>query len=215
MPHKIDPSGNYLPFSGMTVIAPVNPAETIWQEIHTILSSNKTLLRYFSLLPATSYHCTLFSLPDEGMANIARNWRADIKPLLPALSQLQQQLTKTPISLTPSFKHINAAGVLQIIMTVPQTQADNINQHKADIYGATRYKESTERHITLAYQFKPIKKSHEDSITETLLQVVKKLEQIEDLSLQPAHVCTFKDMTAFTRWSIPQIPKTSATSTLV
>lgn len=60
---KIDESGNFLKFQGVTVVASANSKVNLilWQHLHDSLSSIPIVTNHFSLLPIESYHMTTMS----------------------------------------------------------------------------------------------------------------------------------------------------------
>jgi len=189
---KIDNEGNYLPFSGYTMISHImHPPPKQLTDLVNYLSSSE-LRKYYSFPPATSYHVTI---------NPIENVQDEHKSLL---QDEQRKLCELNSSTICTAEKLIRSKTIEI-----QVQFNNNNQNFENIIQNVRsielqqanilHKYTRAWHLTLAHQYNDI----DDDETKTRLdQIIKSIPQSSsfpfDIPLDHIRICHFDDMTQFT-----------------
>lgn len=194
---KIDKTGTYLPFAGVTIIATVSQQDSeFWQGIHNLL--NQPIIRkYYTPLPNSSYHMTTNNLC---VAKGKPNWIEFIEKNLSYFQALSETLKQHPHEIITSFTGITKQGAIQLNMLFNDPNQEQIirsvaTQHKC-ARGIPRI-----FHITLAYQYSTIEDDDIPAILTVLKTIENKLlEKPKPIELNPPALHIFQDMTQYTPW---------------
>jgi len=190
---KIDIQGNYVPFPGYTIVShAIHPLPKPLTDLVNYLSSSE-LQKYYSFLPATSYHVTI---------NPLENVRTEHKSLLEdeqrklkeqnttSICTAEKLICRTAISIEVEFKDDENQTFQNIIKNVQS----NILQQSEILYNRV-----LPWHLTLAYQYKDIENNE---IKTKLDQIIANIPQTSrlpfDIPLDHIRICHYNDMTKFT-----------------
>jgi len=190
---KFDEQGNYLPFSGYTIVANArHPLPTCLTDLVNTLSSSE-LKQYYSFLPTISYHVTINPL--EGVQNHH----------LSLLKDEQRKLSEQDTSSICTADKLIRSKALLIEVKFNETQNENFTTKIQNIRSSQLqqanilHKYTLSWHLTLAYQYKPIEN---DEITLKLDKLISNLSQSSifpfDIPLDHIRICHYDDMTRFT-----------------
>lgn len=212
---KINETGEYTPFCGWTTISNV---QNSLHFIEKFLVANPILKKYFSALPASSYHMTLYNIWCNGK-NIIPYQKQCQKNLIynpneygfynpqncmDALLQYLQCILNEEEWDIPVFKCSDMGhwgSNLTILVggsedtLINQVQIDRIRQKLMTAVNVDD--KMPYYHITLAYQYQEIP----ENMTENVAIEIKKLYQLvidNQILLSKPFIASFKDMTKFT-----------------
>jgi hypothetical protein len=191
---KIDNEGNYLPFSGYTMVSHImHPPPKPFTDLVNYLSSSE-LQKYYSFLPTASYHVTinpLENVQDEHKSLLHDQQRKLIEQNSSTMCTAEKLIRSKTIQIEVQFKNDdnnrNFENVIQNVRSIELQQANILK------------KDTMPWHLTLAYQYKNI----EDDETKTRLdQIIENIPQSSslpfDIPLDHIRICHFDDMTQFT-----------------
>ena len=201
---KIDESGNFLKFQGITVVASANSKVNLnlWQHLHDSLSSIPIVTNHFSLLPIESYHMTTMSvcsqklLPDD-------QWVAFIDSRLDWFKKLQKRIVECEFHPSVVLESIEACWTLRVILRLDEEQRRQVQDLAREFDLEFRLPASF--HVTLGYQF-----AEPDAATQRELKSC--LDRVFEgyrgrrMQLGAPHLCYFRDMTQFTAWTAERNP---------
>lgn len=198
---KVDQDGNFCPFPGITVIAPIAKThQTIWQELHDNIKNTPEINQYFAAIPHASYHMTTRNLvTQEDVPDLDEYIETNqIK-----LSTLNQRLHDNTFNPNVQINGILTNGAIQLALNFLNPQQQNTVMTVASGLRLDGWIPET-FHITLAYQYKSIPKSKKEDIVgliaDKINQALVKLDNYT-LELSPPNLVYFKDMTAYYPWN--------------
>lgn len=214
---KINTDGTYRPFYGWTVICMVNDD---FKFIENYIAKNETLSKYFSALPSSSYHMTIYNLwcngkellnhqqrvlstryPQEEWHRLSTEAMTIGKYFNPEhcidglLYQLYFEARDTWKNLKLKVKKVHYNGNT-IRISVKKTDALNkMNKYRATVTNTCEREDGMgSYHITLAYKYKDI----EDEVAIAReVNILNMLLQGQTITLGKPQVCSFADMTKF------------------
>ncbi|KTD74559.1 DUF1868 domain-containing protein [Legionella tucsonensis] len=198
-PKKIDDQGNYLEFSGVTIIAHAGQInQKLWQNIYHYLKSTSVLYDYFSPLPYQSYHMTTCNLYTQ--KEIPENWLSFISKKLTIFQSINKKLIELQFNPSVSIDAINYFSELKLILSIPPEQQTIIQQVAKEF--DLENKIPNDFHITLAYGYREIDDEHVfkeiKNKIEELLKICQQYEQ--KIILSPPTLCFFRSMEQFIPW---------------
>ena len=159
---KVDESGEYAMFKGITVVADVIDEDNFWTKIYDVLNSNSEVLKYYSLLPKESYHMTYYDIAHQ---RDIINWNKYFSDNLMFFEKLIQTLDLHSREITAKFKFLIVEGVISVKLTLIQEDVNLIYNIGADM--DVENKIPAFFHFTLAYLHRSIdlvtcKQIHDD-----------------------------------------------------
>jgi hypothetical protein len=190
---KIDIQGNYLPFPGYTIVShALHPLPKSLTDLVNYLSSSE-LQKYYSFLPATSYHVTINPLENV------------LDEHLSVLKEEQRKLKEQNTTIICTAEKLIRSRVILIEVQFK----DDENQTFANIIKNVRSHELQQTkilhnyvlpwHLTLAYQYKDIEN---EEITTKLDQIIGNIPQSStfpfNIPLDHIRICHYNDMREFT-----------------
>ncbi|BBH52048.1 DUF1868 domain-containing protein [Fluviispira sanaruensis] len=205
---KIDSSGKYSQFPGITVISKVNKDNhKMWDEIEQKLSQDQLITKYFSLLPAKSYHMTtinLFTKRNHGGQN-GKDWNSFIKLKKPLLKNLKIYLEKNAFE--PHLKRVEllktrVTSVISLKVPLEYAQMEKIQMTAAHF--SLESKIPKPFHITLAYAYKKIPKKIYLKIIENINKILNPIlytYRDKSVTFEVPKINYFLDMTAYNEWN--------------
>lgn len=190
---KINDSGNYLTFQGVSIISPVGyKNQDLWLQIETLLQNSNLIRKYFALLPLQSYHMTLFNLFTQ--EEYSSNWPSVISENKDFFQKINQRLFEVTFEPEVSLEYVNYYGAIQLILSLRADQKVHIS-HLAEEF---KIKIPSSFHITLAYEYRPI---DDDKITTELSKLATMCKGYNSpLVLTAPNLHFFHDMENFTPW---------------
>ena len=202
MPHriKIDENGHYCPFPGITIVAnTMVENKTLWESVFHYI--NGTFSEYFSALPPSSYHMTTTNLFTDSQFPDEHAWDDFLDKNLHFFEKVSSDLFLEQENFTASIQSIFTNGVIQLCVSIPETQREKIHQFAAS-HGLDKKLIPAHFHITLAYQYQRI--PTKEIFLEVTQQIETALREIfkahETFQFSPARLNYFLDMTAFHDW---------------
>ncbi len=196
---KVDCSGRFKPFRGVTIISPIEKKDKkLWEKLNQNLRSIPFLEEYFALLPTDSYHMTKFNLITEKESEGA-DWKSYIEEQLSEYQKLNENLQ---LKSFPSQARFTAPLVSWVIMArfqLPDDQKDRIYSVAQD-FSLSR-KMPKEFHVTLAYQYKKIPSERRDQLFRNINDMLnRELGSHDYFDFQKFQLSYFFDMTEFHPW---------------
>lgn len=202
---KINQKGQYCLYPGTTIVSMIDSKDLVfWQKIHDSLMRAKTICKYFSPLPFTSYHMTLVALDTVVDAGEQR-WELYIDTRLPKYQELHNDL----IAIYQSLQEVRVrilredCGITLDVMPSDLTVDENLKLSKK--HGIMRGVPQN-YHITLAYQFKDISSEDHKLIVDELRNMQTMFKQKGKIQLEPPRVYYFRGMTEFILWDAKENP---------
>ncbi|KTD63845.1 hypothetical protein Lsan_1278 [Legionella santicrucis] len=196
---KIDSTGNYIEFPGVTIIAPIIKAaqeNNFLHKIHQSLASSTLLTQYYTPLPDESYHMTTCNLYTKNEHNL--DWFKFITDKLEFFQNLFTQLKAHEFTPEVSIEAVQVGRALQLRLSLPESQKAMIRE-LAQTMGIEEGIPSF-FHITLAYCYKNIsdKKLHQE-ITAAIEEIIAPYIN-QKIKLHVPTLCYFESMQAFIPW---------------
>lgn len=196
---KIDSTGNYIEFPGVTIIAPIIKTaqeNNFLHKIHQSLTSSTLLTQYYTPLPYESYHMTTCNLYTKNEHNL--DWFKFITDKLEFFQNLFTQLKTHELIPEASIEAVQVGRALQLRLSLPENQKTMIRQF-AQTLGIEDGLPSF-FHITLAYCYKNIsdKKLHQE-IVATVEEIIAPYIN-QNIKLNAPTLCHFESMLAFIPW---------------
>lgn len=218
---KINKNGTYRQFCGWTVICPV---EYDMKFIENFINKNNVLREYFSALPSSSYHVTLYNIWSN-FSNLLTSQQDFLdKQHDVAIKQILEQQSKSVGWFNPgncmenlfSKLHRNCEKRTESMCLIINKVLFSGNtltitfKHRNDFEKVTNIRreliEVAERddrmsylHMTLAYKFRNL--SDEDVFKiNTELNILNMLLDNQTVIISPANLHYFSDMTEFIRF---------------
>lgn len=201
--YKVNQKGEYTPFHGWTVISNLNNNLNF---IENYLK-NSILAKYFSPLPASSYHMTLYNIWCNGR-NLLPQQKQYLKEhkeenlsekcIIQLLEQLQTEIDIhlwNPLKLH-NYSIVYSGSTLAILFNTDDnfTEANKIRNIMTDIVGIEDGMDCY--HITLCYQYADICKEDVVSLAKEI-KILNKMLNGHILELNKPFVAKFQDMTEF------------------
>jgi len=213
---KINTDGEYRNFYGWTVISMV---ENDFKFIENFIKKNSLLNQFFSALPSSSYHVTVYNLWCNGMPllphqqNFINKNFPQIKNELEKQSKLIgffnpggcindllyriefdcQQCNWDKLSLKMKKAEFNG-NTIQIIF---EENFDKVNEFRKILLDTCKKNDNLKIfHMTLAYKFTDTNKDSEKLILAEL-DILNLLLDQQTITLNKPSLRSFKDMTAF------------------
>lgn len=196
---KIDATGSYIEFPGVTIIAPTlktSQENDFLHRIHQSLTSSTLLTQYYTPLPDESYHMTTCNLYTKNEHNL--DWFKFITDKLEFFQNIFMQLKTHEFTPEASIEAVQFGRALQLRLSLPENQKKMI-QEFAQTFGIEDRIPSF-FHITLAYGYKDIsdEKVHQE-ITAALEEIIAPYIN-QKIKLDVPTLCYFESMKAFIPW---------------
>ncbi|KAJ6509026.1 RNA ligase/cyclic nucleotide phosphodiesterase [Mycena sanguinolenta] len=211
IPNKFDPDGNVQRFKGNTIIAHLSPASELYASLlalHDKLKHHR-LRHLYALLPAFSFHLTLF----EGVCDKIRKpgrWPADlsVNATIEECNSLyedklgsfdMQSDARYRFTLT-HFKPLNKSG---IGVHLEPSAEDNPrlrrlrDQLSELLHIRAKDHKTYAFHITVAYLLRYLSEEQERELSELLVEHFQGMPK--EVQLGPPEFCTFEDIFSFKR----------------
>ena len=198
---KIDERGCYQYYPGVTVVANLyDNNEALCKALHERLSENELICRYYSPLPASSYHMTAMSVCNAKF-NGRGNWEKFVADKIPFFRKIHSRVEEVSFSPQISVDRFRTKSVIQGIFTMPDLQKNLIMSLSRE-FGLQDEPFFTP-HVTLAYQYRTLEfelsELIEQEIQTILFGVFK--EHDDPYFLAPLRLCYFDDMQKFITWN--------------
>jgi hypothetical protein len=210
-PAKIDSTGVYLPFSGLTTLSFVDSKKQCWQSVSALLN-NTLIKRYYAPLPLESYHMTLFSLMNEREST---PWVETANKYIAPLRQLKKNLRDSNLTPVVKYEGLRTEGVIQLHLAGLTKQVKEIKRLKSFLFSPPIALDAL--HVTLAYQFKTVAEADKEKLSALFVSIHKTLMKLlgkTSTKLLPAQLCYFKNMTLFKPWDgsegVTRIPSSTS-----
>lgn len=190
---KVDSEGNYLNFSGLTIISYVDHTNIIYSKLFDLLSSNKQITEKYAVLPIDSYHMTIVSIVDQrNFPNIDLYINTHEVELNQIIANLNNLFTNT---IQAKIIDIIVENVISIYLELNEDTLNVIKllteKLKVD---CVDYKIPKHFHITLAYAYKPVASTEQNQIKNMLENNIMLNEYVH---LHIPKLCKYNDMTKF------------------
>jgi hypothetical protein len=191
---KIDNEGNYLPFSGYTIVSHImHPPPKPFTDLVNYLSSSE-LQKYYSFPPATSYHVTinpLENIHDEHKSLLHDQQRKLIERNSSTICTAEKLIRSRVIRIDVQFKkddnNQNFENIIQNVRSIELQQANILK------------KDTMPWHLTLAYQYKDIEGDETKTRLDQIIETIPQSSSFPfDIPLDHIRICHFDDMTQFT-----------------
>jgi hypothetical protein len=199
MSSKIGSTGDYLPFSGLTVVADVYQSnKEVFDQLYARLSSS-CIPEYCSLLPKESYHITTFSIISRKKMEKDK-WVKYMKCEAKRMQHLHAALNKLPDTYQFKFavdhrKHLTLSAHLD---------CETVEAQRSIAEKYSLLKCIPKRfHITLGYLYKAFPNAEEENrFNEARSQIAVDFlrYELECLVAQQPKLCYYNDMTKFFPW---------------
>lgn len=207
---KIDSSGNYLPFPGLTVVADVfSKTPDIFQHFHDRLAACSAITDYTALLPAESYHITAFSIIEQrSMGSL--EWTSWLCEHLVTLQDLTRELHAC--TRPYSFRISEASGRrLTLLVEIDQIEAENEKEVAVKAKRSCGTRIPKVHHISLGYPFKRFENKEKEKLFAQefhtiFLDVFSSNWQNVIYWADRPKLCFFNDMTCFIPWDAMDLP---------
>ena len=198
---KIDTRGCYQYYPGVAVIANLyNNNMALCHLLHERLSENKQICRYYSPLPASSYHMTAMSVCNAKL-NGGGDWEKFVADKIPFFRQIHQRVQESSFSPEISINSFRTRSVIQGIFSMPDLQKDLIMSLASEL--GLLEESFFMPHVTFAYQYRAVESELseliEEEINKTLWSVFNEYNGPYDLD--PLRLCYYDDMCAFITWN--------------
>ena len=205
MSRKITNTGVYIPYNGITVIHKVHHKHRdLMQRIERTIKRSPTVSRFWSALPAKSYHMTLHDV-DSQLGVSDEIWIATANARTDTWKALSRELDNyrhfKPVGTIRSFYHRGTIGI-EVALSYQDTQvAEEIRAKLCNITGTALRRRVY--HITLAYQYAEIDPATTPQIVaelETITNLITSSFPALNIELDDAELCSFNTMKAFDTW---------------
>jgi hypothetical protein len=212
MAYKVDDSGNYLQFLGLTVVSAVNQTgsekcttddTSVWEKCHHILASTPDIAACYTPLPHQSYHMTTTMLENEHHTGKYK-WESYVSGRLPRYQELHEALVNANIRPVFTVQEVNTGSIIYLSGSIDEESKVKI------LLFAGEYKLTQllpfDWHITIAYNYAPMAREQMESIS---LQVSTHLRDLfigKEFVLDIAKMCFHRDMTRFEPWDGSKYP---------
>ena len=196
---KIDSTGKYLNFPGVTVICAVNSEYMdLWKAVYACINNSDLLRQYFSPLPHVSYHMTTIDLYTQ-LRHGGNDWEGFIQSKLTSFKELHAYLSENQFKPEVTIQKISSSHGIQLDINL------SIEQRALIYSGATKFELQSHIppsfHITLAYNYNPIPKELRKTLQKLLNDNLQFLLRSHAIQLNPPTLCYFNNMTHFIPWN--------------
>jgi hypothetical protein len=198
---KINSQGDYIPFRGLTIVAPIaSKADSFWVRIYEALQNNDLVKSYYSPLPLNSYHMTTTNLFVEQQLprNITLKQFVDERILF--FQRVYTELNGNSLNPVVKVKDVSVSRAIQLRLMLEDEQINKIT-NLAESFNLQENVPSY-FHITLAYLYRELPQEKRKQIQDELDRIV--LEYLpnpnQTFTLNPPQLCFFQDMKAFLPW---------------
>lgn len=212
---KINNAGQYTPYPGVTIIAPVRIEDaSFWERVHQCLVNNSLASKYYSFTPVSSYHMTGINLYTEH--DIGSEWRHFIETRLAMFMLLNDELKKNNHGVEAEVTLVwvdDTIALLVVLKTEDRITFSSLAKNFDVDAGLPHI-----YHITLGHCYQPVPKDLAPKLRAQLNEQLISLFSNEGyVRLQAPVLCSFENMTAFTPWDGKTYPfsKTSNKSPLI
>jgi hypothetical protein len=191
---KIDTEGNYLPFSGYTMISHImHPPPKPLTDLVNYLSSSE-LQKYYSFPPATSYHVTinpLENIHDEHKSLLHDQQRKlreqDSSTICTAEKLIRSKTLELQVQFNNNDDNQNFENIIQNVRSIELQQANILHKYIRSW------------HLTLAHQYKDIDGDETKTRLDQIIETIPQSSSFPfDIPLDHIRICHFDDMTQFT-----------------
>lgn len=206
---KIDDTGAYQRFGGITLICPVDrDAKAAWAKVYDAIAKDPLLVQYYAPLPASSYHVTIDPLFTEREARKSpAEFRAVLRSLSEGFEALHQATVDTPLAPRARLDSVHASRmILGASLTLDRPEdargaVDLRNIIEKSI--GLPHTHAIKHHMTFAYRFREPENS---GVWRMLEQAARRVEDqiratlVDEngrIALEPAALMEFESMTEF------------------
>lgn len=205
---KIDSSGKYCPFPGITVVSNIQERNyNMWKSVHEKLSKNSLITDYFAPLPLESYHMTMINLYTKRYngGKKGMKWNSFFKSKLLFLENLKNSLEANsfePYVNSAALLKPEVSTVIKLLVPLDNLQREKI-QNIAQQHGLTN-KIPNPFHVTLAYSYKKIPDKIMIKIEKQVNNILKPIlnsSSNSSLIFNKPKINYFFDMTKFIEWN--------------
>ncbi|CAH1776007.1 unnamed protein product [Owenia fusiformis] len=222
---KINSKGEYLPFYGYTIIAKCRENQGLEKLKDFIQTSS--LRMYFSPLPVSSYHMTIYdvwSVSKRPVIAPVQKWmdehgitKIDNSKLLPPdamretlqrAQKLAQEMLPKSIKVRPKMDpygrpiRILESMLVEIMEEKDQKMVDKFRDTCSEIFGHKDERLIGRLHITLVYQYRKVPPQEIDAISNDLQKLEDLAMKLFPIELDQGDLVTFNDMTEFTTYRL-------------
>lgn len=196
---KVNNNGEYINFSGITVVAPASKRdEPFFQELLSAFQQVDELSSYYALLPLDSYHMTTNNL----YSSHQKNWSKLMAPSgLKRFCALHETLENRSFTPSASLQKITVGTTLKLVLTIQ----DDHRKIITEIAEAHKIQDKipTPFHVTLGYLYRDIPEEKLAQLKYALTKIVGALRQKYDTDFQfdIPRLCSFSDMKNFVPWN--------------
>jgi hypothetical protein len=210
---KIDSSGRYLPFPGLTAVADVFRGNMdIFQHFHDRLSACSAITDYTALLPAESYHITAFGITEQ-RSQTPSEWTDWLSEHLNSLHDLHLQMEQH--TRPYEFRIVKAQGRRLTLIVEIESMEAAAERHVASTTQKYQVRVPRTHHISLGYPYRKFEnKIKEKQFTEEFqnifVDVFSSDWQSARFTANQPRLCFYNDMTAFIPWDATAPPQFSS-----
>ena len=201
---KIDESGVYTSYPGVTVISSVrNEDKGLWERVYNSIANLDLVCQYYSALPHESYHMTTMDLytrkREEERGN---NWQEFVNNKSAIFHDLSTFLRNHEFHPEVTFEKVIFPGAIILIVKLAKEQEELIERLNKESVSRFHFAENAfqEFHITLAYQYKLPSEEVKEIMEREITQRLKQSLESRTITLNAPTLCYFHDMTAFISW---------------
>lgn len=202
---KIDSSGKYCHFPGVTVVSAVGEEnQDLWSAIFQGVKNSPLLSGYYGLLPLESYHMTTINLDVEAKTP---QWLEYIDAKLPWFRSLHQEVELN--SFNPSVLSIEPLFLGSILLLRLQLPPEQIEANERIVSKfSIRDRLPQYYHITLGYQYRSFDEVTSLSLQREFTSITSECLKSyrKPVILDAPHLTYFNNMTAFIPWDATENP---------
>lgn len=211
---KVDENGKYKNFYGYTVVSFLNSEK--YSFVEDYIKNSRFLSKYFSALPASSYHMTVFNLwccnapllpihkkwIDEKKMLIEENsgsyepvvgftYRENFFQMMLEISEHSKMIPNFPVEIR-LFKSLNSITASVDIHSDHLIGLRNLREKISPLI--THGDENLVPHITFAYKYREIEKYDIENVKKEMLELEKLIESDKAVILKTPTPCMFSSM---------------------
>ena len=190
--NKINSNGKYNTFNGITIISKIHAINHIFcKDLFNILDSNDLVKEYYSLLPISSYHMTIFNIVTQKSINTHLNeYVSNNKHILDGVNCY---LSDNFSEIKTKIKCVVVEGVISLILELSEHDKQLIKKVSDELKIIHKIPEYF--HVTLAYLYKDIRPEICKQIFNSL-----SINFNNDIVFEYPQLTYFYDMTQFNVW---------------
>ena len=204
---KIDATGRYLPFPGITIVSYVESSElATWETFYQELTKIPEFTNYFAILPVKSFHMTTTNLYTQSQFSSKEAWSGFTSTHLKLFEQIHHHLESNAFNPAVKVREVILTSVIMLTLNVSKTETGIIHK-TAERFSVQDFIPPV-FHITIAYQYKPLTKATGLAIQSAVQAIVSDLfiKPGRSLLLQKPQLTYFNDMSAFIPWDAGMNP---------